>query len=72
MQSTKVLSVRLVNDGMITQPSSPGGVLSPVKYVLVENGRKPEWSNVTGNQSHKPVMAAGSEGRAKTKCKARI
>ena len=56
MQSTKVLSVRLVNDGMITQPSSPCGVLSPLKYVLVENGRKPEWSNVTGNQSHKPVM----------------
>ncbi|HAZ1208477.1 TPA: hypothetical protein J0V09_001550 [Enterococcus faecium] len=46
---------------MIIQPSSPCGVLSPLKYVLVENGRKPIRSNVTDNQSHWSVMAVGSE-----------
>ena len=72
LKSKNVLRVRLVNDGMIIQPFSPCGVLSPFKYVLVENGRKPKWSNVANNNSHKLVMAVGLEGRAKTKCKAKI
>ena len=72
LQPTNVLNVRLVNDGMIIQPSSPCGVLPPLKFVLVENGRKPKWSNIANNNSHKLVMAVGLEGQAKTKCKAKI
>ena len=61
---TKALKVRLVNDGMIIQPSSPCGVLPPLIFVLVENGRKPLRSNVTDIKSHWSVMAVGSEGHS--------
>jgi len=41
-------------------------VLPPLKSQLVENGRKPVRSNVSGRISHKPEMAAGLKGQAKT------
>ena len=45
------------------------GVLPPLKSQLVENGRKPVRSNVSGRISHKPEMAAGLKGQAKTDMK---
>ena len=40
-----------------------------MKSGFVENGRKPVRSNVSGRISHKPEMAAGSKGQAKTDMK---
>jgi len=54
--------VRMITD---SHPP-PCGVLPPLKFVHVENGRKPERSKVPGGKSHWSGMAAGSKGRAKT------
>ena len=64
LQLTMFLNIRLVNDGMIIQTSSPCEVLPPLKFVLVENGRKPLRSKVTDTKSHWSVMAVGSEGHS--------
>ncbi len=41
-------------------------MLPPLKFEVVENGRKPVRSNVFGRISHKSKMAAGLKGWAKT------
>ncbi len=67
LQPTKLPNVRLVMMRMMIQPSAPEkGTLPPLKYVHVENGRKPKRSKVPDRKSHWSGMAAGSKGRAKT------